>query len=380
MENKSFKIIEIEDIGYHNTSDLELEEQHHFYANDIVVSNSHAISYSQLAYWTAYMKAKHPEKFTEVMFNHHVGDLDNLAITLTMARKLLDNPKVSLGDINSFSTDYRVSGNNIIIGLKSVKGIGDALVKKIVNNSPAGGWLTFQEFMADNIYKKMIPYRDVQLLAQLGMFEDFPLNGGGKTASRKGVVGITEVIFRLSDAKKKDYKNFVNKVIGGEDVKLESLLNKANLEKIIEFFDINIEEEYTEREIIEFEVENVGFRISEDDNKRQTIINAVESMNIHHISEFDEDNQGNNHFWAVISSVEKLKTKKGKPYANVRLDDSTSFRVWHNKLVYIEDELLPGRVIMIKLTADTFGRSLSWDKHSFMCEDEIVKLYQEVNR
>ena len=54
--------------------------------------------------------------------------------------------------------------------------------------------------------------------------------------------------------------------------------------------------------------------------------------------------------------------------------------MWWNKLQYIKDSLLPGKVIVIQLNADTFGRSLSFSKNSFISEEEIVKLYQEVSR
>ena len=342
-------------------------------------NKSHAICYSQLAYWTAYMKAKFPDRFTEVMFNHHVSDKDNLAITLTMARKLLKDPTISLGDINTFAKDYKVVGNDITIGVKSVKGIGDSVINKVLKNRPSGGWLTFQEFMVDNIYKKMIPYKGMQLFTTLGLFDGIPINGSGVTVSRKALVDIIEVVSQLSTAPKKKFRQMMEKVTGEADTKLENLFGKEHLEQIISLFDIDTETEYTEVEIINFEVENVGFRINEDKERQEALKTCVNEMNITHISDFDEDNQVKKHFWSIIRSVELLKTKKGKPYANVRLDDGTSFRIWHNKLVYIQPELLPGRVVMVKLDADTFGRSLSWDKYSFMCEEDILKLYKEVS-
>ena len=73
-----------------------------------------------------------------------------------------------------------------------------------------------------------------------------------------------------------------------------------------------------------------------------------------------------------------LKTKKGKPYANVRAEDGSSFRVWHNKLQYCEEDLIPGKIIAVKLQSDNFGRSLSWDRNSLLSEDNLLKLQQEL--
>ena len=73
-----------------------------------------------------------------------------------------------------------------------------------------------------------------------------------------------------------------------------------------------------------------------------------------------------------------LKTKKGKPYANVRAEDGSSFRVWHNKLQYCAEELVPGKIVVVKLTSDNFGRSLACDRNSLLTEDNLLKLQQEL--
>jgi DNA polymerase III alpha subunit len=352
-------------------------------------NKSHALCYSQLAYWTAYMKARYPDKFSEVMFNHHVSDKDNLGITLTMARKLLGNPKVSLGNINNFSKDYTVKDNTITIGMRSVKGIGDAVIDKISKYRPAGGWLTFQEFMEDNLSLKLVPFgareegkiSGLQLLIQLGVFDDIPINGSGQHYSRKTLCDIVTLLSKINDEKKKRQKEIMLKLTNDENTKLYQLLGKNNIENLIDILDIDVEEEFEEVEMINTEVQYVGFRLNEDEERQNTLISCVNDMEISHIADFDDNNQEEGkHFWSVIRSVERLKTKKGKPYANVRVDDGTSFRVWHNKLQYIEDSLLPGKVIMISLNADTFGRSLSFSRNSFMGEDDILNLYKEVSR
>jgi len=320
------------------------------------------------------MKARYPDKFSEVMFNHHVSDKDNLGITLTMARKLLGNPKVSLGNINNFSKDYTVKDNTITIGMRSVKGIGDAVIDKIAKYRPAGGWLTFQEFMEDNLSLKLVPFgtreegkiSGLQLLIQLGVFDDIPINGSGQYYSRKTLCDIVTLLSKINDEKKKRQKEIMLKLTDDENTKLHQLLGKVNIESLIDVLDIDIEEEFEEVEMINTEVQYVGFRLNEDEERQNTLISCVNDMDISHIADFDDNNQEEGkHFWSVIRSVERLKTKKGKPYANVRVDDGTSFRVWHNKLQYIEDSLLPGKVIMISLNADTF-RSLSFSRNSFM--------------
>ena len=91
-----------------------------------------------------------------------------------------------------------------------------------------------------------------------------------------------------------------------------------------------------------------------------------------------EEEDDSPHFWTKISTVEMLKTKKGKPYANVRAEDGSSFRIWHNKLQYCEEDLIPGKIIAVKLQSDNFGRSLAWDRNSLLSEDNLLKLQEEL--
>ena len=104
----------------------------------------------------------------------------------------------------------------------------------------------------------------------------------------------------------------------------------------------------------------------------------VKDMGVTHISDFDDDAESHEHVWLTIRTVEMLKTKKGKPYANVRADDGSSFRVWHNKLQYCNDDLIPGKVLIVKLNADTFGRSIAWDRGSLVGEEKILELRQQL--
>jgi DNA polymerase III alpha subunit len=381
MKNKSYKVIEVEEIGIHNTSDLELEDIHHFYANGVVVSNSHAISYSQLAYWTAYMKAKHPDKFIEVMFNHHHGDHDNQAINLNMAKKLLDEPEISMGNINTFTKDYTVKGGTITIGAKSINGVGDSVIKRIETNRPTGGWLTFSEFNEDNYYKKIISYKNLQILIQLGMFDSMPINGSGVTMSRKALCHLTEVLGKLSTLSKKKLNTYLDSLYDGEvtDKNVIDILDAKHITALIDEFSINADVEYEENELISFEIDYLGYRLSEDVEKNNMLKKMSDEMGITHISDLDEENEKVGHHWTIIRSIEKLKTKNGKPYANVRTDDGNSFRVWWNKLKYIDDYLVPGKLVVVQLNSDTFGRSLAHGRTSFMEEKEIIKLYDQVS-
>ena len=339
-------------------------------------NKSHAISYSILAYWTSYFKAKYPAEFTEVMLNSHTGQHEEIALGLTMGRKLLNNPVVSLGDINTFSKDFSVTEENINIGLKNIKGLGDSVLNKIQKGKPQGGWVDFTEFYNDNLEWKMIPHNGMQVLIQLGLFDG--LQFCGKEFSRKSLCEITDVYNTLFTTTKKKFKELMVKIFENEDLKFSDLVSSKYILRLMDVFNINMADEYTEKELIDFELEYVGFRVSENVKRIEMMTKVVNNLEIKHISEYDEEENDSPHFWTKISTVELLKTKKGKPYANVRAEDGSSFRIWHNKLQYCEEDLVPGKIIAVKLSSDNFGRSLAWDRNSLLSEDNLLKLENEL--
>ena len=83
--------------------------------------------------------------------------------------------------------------------------------------------------------------------------------------------------------------------------------------------------EYIEKELINFELEYVGFRVSENVERLKMMTELVNHLEFQHISEYDEEEENSPHFWTKISTVEKLKTKKGKPYANVSINRNSIY-------------------------------------------------------
>ena len=337
-------------------------------------NKSHAISYSILSYWTAYMKARYPELFCEIMINHHIGDFDNLAIDLSMTSRLLDNPPISLGNINTFSADFKVTKDQITIGMKNIKGLGDSVMKKILRHRPQNGWQTFEEFIISNDTHKIIPYSKLQLLIRLGMFDNINFSQHiYKPISRKPLCTFVEVLATFSDSLVKEKKVFYKNVLKSEFDKqpIDNLLTPDSFQHIFKYFDIEFDD-YSELETINFELEHIGFRISIDEERLNMAKDKMDGMEVQHISYYEDNSK--DYFYGTIMSVEELKTKKGKPYVNVRMDDGSSFRIWHNKLVYLRDRLIPSTACAVKLSADGFGRSLAWDKYSFLGQEDILKL------
>jgi error-prone DNA polymerase len=64
------RVVSVEPVGERATYDLEIEGDHNFLANDLVVHNSHASSFAMLAYASAYLKVRHPAAFYTALLNN----------------------------------------------------------------------------------------------------------------------------------------------------------------------------------------------------------------------------------------------------------------------------------------------------------------------
>ncbi|MGH8319276.1 MAG: error-prone DNA polymerase [Steroidobacteraceae bacterium] len=63
------RVVEIESVGERDTFDLQIEGNHNFLANNLIVHNSHSASFALLAYDSAWLKCHEPAAFTAALLN-----------------------------------------------------------------------------------------------------------------------------------------------------------------------------------------------------------------------------------------------------------------------------------------------------------------------
>jgi error-prone DNA polymerase len=64
------RVASVEPVGIRETYDLQIEGDHNFLANDLVVHNSHASSFALLAYASAWLKVREPAAFYAALLNN----------------------------------------------------------------------------------------------------------------------------------------------------------------------------------------------------------------------------------------------------------------------------------------------------------------------
>ena len=96
-------------------------------------NRSHAVAYSLLSYWTAWLKIKYPLEFMFAMLKNE-GDKDARTDYLIEAKRL--GIKILLPHVNESEIDFSIQGDAIRFGLGNIKYISENIGKKLMSLRP----------------------------------------------------------------------------------------------------------------------------------------------------------------------------------------------------------------------------------------------------
>jgi DNA polymerase-3 subunit alpha len=124
------RITAIEPVGERETYDLQIEGDHNFLANDLVVHNSHAASFALLAYASAYLKVHRPAQFYAGLLNNQPMGFYHPATLVKDAQR--HGLEVRPVDVTRSDWPSTVEGEAVRLGLMTVKGFREAAGRQLV--------------------------------------------------------------------------------------------------------------------------------------------------------------------------------------------------------------------------------------------------------
>ena len=140
-------------------------------------NRSHAVAYSMLSYFTAWLKFYYPLEFMFSLLKNE-GNKDTRTEYLIEAKRL--GLKVRLPHINESDVYFSLKGDAIVFGLAEIKFISDSIANKIIDKRP---FTNYKDFM-DKASKKGsgINSRAISALNAIGgaAFDDNPRAGNEK--------------------------------------------------------------------------------------------------------------------------------------------------------------------------------------------------------
>jgi DNA polymerase-3 subunit alpha len=136
-------------------------------------NKSHAVAYSTLSYWTAWLKYYHPIEFMYSLLKNE-KDKDARTEYLIEAKRM--GISIKLPHINDSDIDFKIEGKGIRFGLSAIKYISDNIATKYMAARPFNSYAELEEFTFTK--GSGVNSRALQALRAIGAatFEDNPRN------------------------------------------------------------------------------------------------------------------------------------------------------------------------------------------------------------
>ena len=127
------KITNIEYCGIENLWDLEIDsEDHIFYGNGIATSNSHAVSYAYLGYWSAFTKRSKPLEFYKQWLETSDHKLDPHAEVKNLVLSArTDDYEIEPPSVKYLTKGFFIKDGRVHFGLSHIKGSSSKELDKL---------------------------------------------------------------------------------------------------------------------------------------------------------------------------------------------------------------------------------------------------------
>ncbi len=139
---------------------------------DYSFAKSHATSYAQISYWTAYLKAHFTDAFMAALMTTDYDNIDRLAIEIAECRHL--NIEVLPPDINESFVEFGIVPNKkqIRFGLKAIKNVGTSAAEEIVEARGDKHFSSIEDYLT-RVNPRIVNRKSLESLIKTGAFDSF---------------------------------------------------------------------------------------------------------------------------------------------------------------------------------------------------------------
>ncbi len=312
-------------------------------------NRSHAACYAMISYETAYLKALYPVEFMASLLNVSGTEIERINFLINEARHL--KIKVLPPDINMSFQDFTPDCPNIRFGLAAVKNVGTNIVGVVISERGRGG-----SFMDLSNFLMRIQHRDLnkkslESLIKAGAFDSFNHDRGQLLAN-------IEELVKFNQATRKSSMTNQNSLFGSTSSFASLRLKPAS--------------PATKKDTMTWEKELLGLYLTDHPmNGHQEKINGT-AKTIKFALSLPKNGERSLKFRlaGVVSSIQKIITKKGQPMLFVTLEDlndNMELLVFNDLLSKTADTWQENQAILV----DGF---LSWKNGDtkFICDEVRV--------
>ena len=266
-------------------------------------NKSHAAAYSLISYQTAYLKAHYPVEFMCAIMDFDITNTDKIAFYSEEVKKM--GFKVLPPDINHSDAMFKVEDGNIRFALAGVKGVGEANMHAIVEERRKRG--KFKD-LSDFIHRvdiKQINRKQFEQLIKAGAFDGLDNN------RQKLYINIDNILRHIAAA---------------SELKASTQTSLFGAEELNAKVKLQEKPDWPELERLQNEAEVIGFYLS-----AHPLDIYADSMARLGVKSYADVVKGIKTGDKVVANLagclqgfQKKISKSGKPFAFVRLSDTSA--------------------------------------------------------
>ncbi|GGB27579.1 DNA polymerase III subunit alpha [Lentibacillus populi] len=258
-------------------------------------NRSHAVAYSMIAYQLAYLKAHYPVSFFAEILSSVANQQDKVLAYMKEAKTF--QLTVLAPSINRSFGKYSVENNNIRMGLLSIKGIGNQVVKEIVRVRKQGMFKNLFDFCM-RISLRIVNRQALELLILAGAFDDTYANRASLLASIDQALEQGELFREFRDQPS----------LFHDKIELEA--------NYVEMEDFTVMRKLAdEKELLGIYVTShplTAYRTALQHHHYMTMTNAKQMIGKRNVKSA-----------VIVQSIKTIRTKRGDPMAFITIGDET---------------------------------------------------------
>ena len=265
-------------------------------------NKSHSAAYAMITFQTAWLKTYYPNEFMAALLTSEKDNTDKVVKYIDEVRrmKIMLSPPDINKSILEFSAIEEDGQDIILFGLGALKGVGESAVMSILETRKDGEFLDLQDFV-NRIEPSRVNRRVIEATIKSGGFDSFGY-------SRKALLDQVELILDTAKNASHAKKNAMGSLFGDDESITTVELKLTN------------SDEYTLKEILEFEKDTLGFYVSGhplDDYRH-----ILDELDYALSSDLENIKDGSTAiFIGKVEDIQKKISKKGSQFAIVSLMD-----------------------------------------------------------
>lgn len=287
-------------------------------------NRSHAVAYTKIAYWLAYLKVHYPAAFYTALLNSSGASKLKAQSYIMQAQEA--GIRILPPDINDSGLDFKLKQGKVLVGLKAIKGLRNDFVKAIVNlPKPVK---SLNDFLR-KIDPKYLQVEPIRSLIMAGCFDQINNNRNELLANCKDLIE--------------------NVQLTGQNLALSESLGGVPLKKV---------ESPTNNEKAKMEELTLGFATTT--TPLIAVQKYAQKFNAKALNQFEPNDIGIS--VGKLMNLKLIRTKKGSTMAFANFADSSSQQeviIFPGMYEKIHDLLKEGNIYLlgIKCQSDRYDTS-----------------------